>query len=169
VAFQSLMGFLNADRAQKRQSPFLIDSVDCEGVTVRAARLLQREGEEPGTDANASPAVAVVDDWLLVGTSLEQVRRLVGALHGGALRQVGGGPFSLQVDGAGLLALARDDRDVLVAQHILEEGLSAEAAGRKVDDLLALLGDVQSLDLSVTRATDGLSVLLRLALGSGAP
>jgi hypothetical protein len=169
VAFQTLVGFLNTDRAQKRQAPFLIDAFEHEGTVVRAARLLPREGEEPGTDSNASPAVAVVDDWLLVGTSLEQVRGLVDALHAGALRKVGGGPFSLTVDGAGLLALARDDRDVLVAQHILEEGLSAEEAGRKVDNLLALLGDVRSLDLSVTRAADGLDVLLRLALGDGAP
>jgi hypothetical protein len=169
VAFQTLVGFLNTDRAQKRQSPFLLDSSVHEGVTVRAAKLLPREDEAPSTDWNASPALAVVDDWLLVGTSVEQVERLVGSVRSGALRQMAGGPFSLQIDGATLLALARDDREVLVAQNIIEKGHSLEEAGREIDVLLAALAEVRSLDLSVTQAADGLQVLLRLALGSGGP
>jgi hypothetical protein len=113
--------------------------------------------------------VAVVDDWLFVGTSLEQVRRLVSALRAGTLRPVVSGAFSLQVDGARVLHLATDNRDVLVAQSILEDGLGALDAGRHVDNLLALLGELLALDLSVTRAAGGLDVLLRLSLGDAAP
>jgi len=169
VAFQSLVGFLNTERAQKREAPFLLDALEHEGTTLRAARLLPGgPGEPVGSDANASPAVAIVDDWLLLGTSLEQVRRLVSALRAGALQPVAAGTLSLHVDGVRALRLLADNRDVLVAQSILEDGLSALDAGRHVDNLLALLGELQALDLSVTRAVDRLDVLLRLTL-DGAP
>ncbi len=164
VAFQTLVGFLNTERAQQREAPFLLDSVEHEGVTLRAARLLPGEDEAPGTDANASPAVAVVDDWLFVGTSLEQVLRLVSALRAGALRPVAAGALSLHVDVVRALQLARDNRDVLVANSILEDGLSALDASKQVDEILSLLGELRSLDLSVLRAADRLDVRLRLAL-----
>jgi hypothetical protein len=170
VAFQTLVGFLNTERAQERRQPFLLDAVEHEGALVRAARLLPaRDGQPPGTDANASPAVAVHDDWLLVGTSLEQVLRLLDALEQGALRPVKGAHLALQVDGARALQLARDNREVLVAKSILEDGLAAVDAGRHIDDLLALLGELSSLDLAVTPGPQSLDVSLHLSLAGRAP
>lgn len=170
VAFQTLMGFLNTERAQERRQPFLLDAIEHAGATVRAARLLPgRDGQPPGTDANASPAVAVRGDWLLVGTSLEQVLRLLDALERGALRPVAGAHLSLQVDGARTLQLARDNREVLLAKSILEDGLTALDAGRHVDNLLALLGELSSLDVAVAPGPGSLDVALQLSLAGRAP
>ncbi len=170
VAFQTLMGFINTERAQERRQPFLLDAVEHAGATVRAARLLPgRDGQRPGTEANASPAVAVRGDWLLVGTSLEQVLRLLTALEQGALRPVDGAHLALQLDGARALRLAHDNRDVLLAQSILEDGLAAVDASRHIDDLLALLGEVAHLDLSVTPRADSLELALRVVLAGRAP
>lgn len=170
VAFQTLMGFLNTDRAQERRAPFLIESLEHAGATVRYARLLPgRDGEPAGLDANASPALALKDDWLLLGTSLEQVRRLLTALEQGALRPVPGAHLALQVDGARALRLARDNREVLVARSILEDGLLADEAAARIDHLLGLLGELRSLDLSVAPGPGGLELLLQLGLGQGAP
>lgn len=170
VAFQTLMGFLNTDRAQERRAPFLIESLEHAGTTVRYARLLPGRDDEPvGPDANASPALALRDDWLLLGTSLEQVLRLLTALEQGALRPVPGAHLALQVDGARALRVARDNRDVLVARSILGDGLLADEAAARIDRLLDLLGGLHDLQLSVAPGPGGLELLLQLGLGRGAP
>jgi hypothetical protein len=170
VAFQSFVTFLNTDRAKDHRAPFLIDAVEHEGVSIRTARLLPgAHGEAPGMEANASPAIALVDDWVLVGTALEQVQRLVTAVHSGALRAVSGGPFCAQLDVTRGLQIARDDRDALIAKSVVEGGLELGAASARLDAALAALGELGSVDLSVLPAADRLAVTLHVALGAGAP
>jgi hypothetical protein len=169
VAFQSLVSFMNMDRAQDGKASFLLDVQEHEGVALRTARLLPRaaDGAAAGLDANWSPAVAVADAWLLIGSSAEQVRRLITSIHAGAglARE---GVLGVDLDVSGAIALARENRAALVANRILEEGAEPEDAGRDIDMLLRLASALERVRGDVRRSEAGLELDLMLALAPAA-
>jgi len=171
VAFQSFVSFLNTDRAQDGRPPFLIDVQVHEGAVVRLARLLPPAGESEATlgmEANWSPAVAVAGDWLLVGSSAEQVRQLISAVHAGRTQPVGGS-LGLDVNVPAALALAGEDRAALVANRMLEQGADAPSAGRDVDNLLRLAARLARVRADLRRDAHGLLFEFTLSLAGGAP
>ena len=172
VAFQSLVSFMNTDRAREGAASFLLDVVPHEGVAVRTARLVPRAGEPAealGTDGNWSPSMAVVDDWVLVGSATEQVQRLITALHAGAPPAVRTGTLGFDLDVPAALALARENRAALVANAILEEGKDPETAARDLDALLSVADLLLRAEAAVTRAEDALLLELRLRFTERVP
>ncbi|MGQ0554081.1 MAG: hypothetical protein ACT4PU_12785 [Planctomycetota bacterium] len=166
VAFQSLIAFLNTTRAREHQPPFLISTHEHEGVQVHTARLLSStsatgEADAVTSDANASPALACVGTTLLVGTSGEQVERLISALHAGHT-QPGLGSAQFSLDLVALTALARDNQTALQAQSMLEKGLSPAEAGRELDGLLALLERFHSAEALLQSGAESLELQVRL-------
>jgi hypothetical protein len=173
VAFQTLMGVINTDRAQNSKAPFLLDTVPHEGIGVRAAQLLPGAGsgglgEPAAIDFNFSPAVAVVDGWALVGTSAEQVRRLVSALHAGEMTEARG-VLSAHIDAERVLDALEDNRGALIAQEMLDDGLGPEEAAAEVDGLLGLVAGVHSVAGSLTRQDDCLHADFDLVLNDISP
>jgi hypothetical protein len=173
VAFQTLLGVINTDRAQNTQAPFLLDTEMHEGVGVRAGHLLAGAGsggmgEPAAIDFNFSPAVAVVDGWALIGTSAEQVRRLVSALHAGETNE-GRGDISARIDVARVMKGLEDNRGALVAQAMLEDGLGPEEAMANIDHLFTWVSNLRSVDSALTRQAECLHMDLDLLLSEAAP
>jgi len=171
VAFQTLFGVANTRRVQDHAAPFLLDVHEHEGVEVRSARLLPGSGsgggdEPPDTDFNASPALAIVGDTLLVGTSCEQVRRLVSSLHAGRT-QACAGNTDLSLDGDALSRALSDDLAPLAARMILEQGLDADEADARAASLPAAARRLGRARATLSRQPDGLSLELRLSLRPG--
>lgn len=173
VAFQTLMGVINTDRARNRTAPFLLDTTLHEGIGVRAAHLLSGagsggKGEPAAIDFNFSPAVAVVEGWALIGTSVEQVNRLVSALHSGESAE-GRGVMSFDIDVTRVLSALEDNRGALVAQSMLDNGLDPDEAATDVDNLLEWIGSLQHVSAALTRQAECLHVDLDLLLGESTP
>jgi len=173
VAFQTLMGVINTDRAQNSKAPFLLDTLQHEGIGVRAAQLLTGAGsggmgEPAAIDFNFSPAVAVAEGWALIGTSAEQVQRLVSALRAGEMSDVHGN-VSARIDAERVLVALEDNRGALVAQQMLEHGLGPEEAAAEVDGLLGLLAGVRSVAGVLTRQDDCLHADIDLVLKDPTP
>ncbi len=169
VAFQSVLGFVNADRGEKGLAPFLVDADVHDGVPVYAARLLPdlgRTGVAPGSlEFNFTPSLALVDDWLLLGSSAEQVKRLVSSIGSDDVEALSSNT-TLDVDVSRSLALAHENRSALVAQTVLEKGLDVVAAAQEIDMLFDLAGLLDRLRVDVTPGSEGLA--LRLTLDAAA-
>jgi len=166
VAFQSLISIMNMERAQDGRAPFVLDVQLHEGVPLRFARLAPRaaDGAEAlGTDPNWSPAVAVLDDWLLVGSSAEQVRRLISSIRR-ADAGTRDGTLGMDLDITAATGLARENRAALVAQRILEEGADPDVAARDIDSILHLLSALTRVRGEVRRAAAGLELEVAFAL-----
>ncbi len=149
VAFQSLLGLVNVDRAQAGLAPFLTNTERRGDALFCTASILigpEDAPRHPAAEHNLSPALALVDDWLLLGTSTEQVERLARSIANLRFREERGS-LALHLDVSGLVQLGRDNRTALVAQNIIEEGHSPEEAEREIDTLLSLLASLDVLDL----------------------
>ncbi len=169
VAFQSMVSIVNMDRARDGRAPFVLEVEEHEGVPMRLARLAPRRTDGPaalGTDPNWSPAAAIVDDWLLIGSSAEQVRRLISSIHGGAPVERDG-TFGFDIDMPTAIELARENRAGFVAQRMLEDGADPDEAGSDIDKLLQLLSVLTKLRADVRQIEDGLQ--LELTLGFAPP
>jgi hypothetical protein len=173
VAFQTLLGVINADRARDQRAPFLLETLDHRGVRVTMARLLPGagsggDGEPAAIDFNLSPAVAVVGDRLLLGTAGEQVLRLVDSLvdrRQSAYRA----NSQLSVDGHGVAQLLDENHRTLVAKAILEDGLTPEQAEERVETLVDLAGLIETFAATLERSAQGLELVVELALREQGP
>ncbi len=154
AAFQTTVGVLNADRAQKRQQPLLL-SVAREGdVEISVARpLAPRAGEGIDIVHNLVPACAHVGRTLILGTHESLVRELVQDLT--AKRA----PSDMRGDVRGERLLLRGpavatylvkNLDALVANNMLEKGHTAEEAQARTDALVTLTRTVERLELTTT-------------------
>lgn len=163
VAFQSVVAFVNADRAERGRAPFLLDVERVDGHRVHAATLqpaLGRTGTSDGAiEFNAAPSMALVDDWLLLGSSAEQVARLVSAIVDDELTSVAANT-AFELDVTRGLDLAIENRAALVAQTVLDEGLDATAAARQVDELFDLVGLFERVEIDVVPSPHGFEVAM---------
>ncbi|MCB9898767.1 MAG: hypothetical protein H6825_12250 [Planctomycetes bacterium] len=167
VAFQTFLGVVNTERAKDGEPPFLLDVALAGDVPIRYGRLLsgdaagQATGDPLPSDYNLRPALAMCEGRLLFGTSVEQVRGLIGSLRSGRGVDRSENLYA-SVDAGLLRRLAEDDHDVLVAQAMLDDGLDPRAAVARVDGLLAILGLFDGAQVDAELADGRLA--LRLAL-----
>ncbi|MHC5210167.1 MAG: hypothetical protein ACYTG2_05555 [Planctomycetota bacterium] len=169
VAFQTLIGIVNTERSKEGDAPFLLETAEHEGVSMRCARLVSDEhaggmaagGGGRGAERALSPTLAIMDDVLFLGTSEEQVRRLLSAWRTGRSLEFRGNT-ELHIDAAVLTRLVLDNRGPLVAKTMLDDGLDPDAAGRRIDGLLAVLDRLGPLELLLEDRPDGARLALRI-------
>ena len=157
IAFQTLLSFLNTERAKTGEAPFLVETVMQEGTQVRLASLVPEASAtgmaEGSIDFNYTPAMAVRDGWLLLGTSAEQGRRLVTAINQGQGAPIKG-HLSLDLDADRATQAFRDNRDALIAQSILEKGTDVQTATEEVDGFLSLLDMITKASVTLELEED---------------
>ncbi len=183
-AFQTFIGLINADRGQEGEAPFLIETERVDGGLFVSARLMDgmfaagpmNDATDPGMgmdgaapySANLSPAMAVIGDRLLLGTSVEQVRRLMSALatQGSAAASESEvfGELGLSVDARILERALRDNRKALIAQNVIEKGNDPMQAAAEIDGLVAIVQRLRSVDVQLFHDAEGLRARLGLAL-----
>lgn len=164
VAFQGALGRVNANRAEEGLAPFLITASEHRGVLLQSARLLPGEGSGDGSDDNPysvefnlTPSLAVVQDRVLLGTSLTQTRRLVDALLDGSLVSHPS-DLVLDLDGAALARTLGEARLPLAGRLVLAEGLDAGMALARVDRQLAELTALGRISADARRGAEGVQV-----------
>jgi hypothetical protein len=168
VAFQTALGFVNADRGQKGEPPLLIEVGTHREVTIATTRYLEEKETAPDAALpsyrNVQPACAVVRGELVLSSSDALLRDIIDAelddrheAHTDALE-------SLSLNGRAIGKILAENQAALVTQNMLEKGHGKVKAEREMTALLGLIGLFDDAILT-TRALDGgLRVSLRLRL-----
>jgi hypothetical protein len=171
AAFQTLVALVNVDQAQKgRQSLRL--RLDREGgVEITSARFATPDpGDGVDVRYNLEPAVAVVGRHLVLGTHQSLVRGLVRELAGAAPGTPGDAGESLALDAAALRTAVEQNRELLIAKKMLEDGLERDAAAREIEGLRLALASFEGARIELVGAdptAPELRLELRLALPEG--
>jgi hypothetical protein len=140
-AFQTMIGIVNVDRAQKGLDSLMMQFEMAGGAQVTSARFLT-PGEHDGVDLryNLVPACALVGDAFVVGTH----RNLVADLA----EELARGPSGVSTTRAERLVLSAPalanaleaNFDALVMNAVLKEGKTSERAEADLRGVLAILG-----------------------------
>ncbi len=168
TAFQTLIGILNADAAQKQGGMMQLE-LGLEGdVQVTSARFLD-PGPEDGVDVsyNLQPACAVVDRFLVLGTHEHVVRSVVRQLASGAPRdaRTSRPTEALRLSGSRIAAALRENLETLVMQKVVDDGLSYEEAQQELGGLVLLAASIEALDVSVAYEDGSVDARARITLG----
>lgn len=163
VAYQSVIGFMNINLAQKGLPPLDIETEQRGEAKLVSASYLPEEGREGLINYNFSPSIAFVGDRLIISSTRElaiELAELAGKNEGDAQSSKLNTHVSLDV--AVLKQTLEDNRDQLVARNALEKGHSKQQAEREIGILLELLDAAD--DLSLRLALDGEQMVLGLDL-----
>ena len=152
AAFQTLIGVLNVDQAQKGEGMTMQLRMGLEGETqITSARYLPpREGDGVDMRYNLQPACAVADGSLILGSHEELVRAVVRHLNAG---RTGRGPEApgehLTIDGPGVARVVAANERTLVMNKVLDEGVSMEKAEGDIQGLRLLLESLRGARIAV--------------------
>lgn len=155
AGLQSLAGLFTVNQAQKGMATSMLAEV--ERVGQDRLHVVRRDEDlpaAPGLEWNFTPCVGTAAGHAVVASSAELGRLLLTELRAlpaadaatPALPQ----PDRWRLDGPAAAALLAANREVLIADRMLKEGISAEQAGKNMDALLqalALLGEVHATGL----------------------
>lgn len=166
TALQSLIAILGVEQAQKGEQGLRLLLSNEEGIELTSARFPAPRPED-GIDLryNLEPAMAVVGRHLVVGTHATLVRQLARELRNAEPRSHEDVREHLRLDPHGLAALVAQNREPLIAQKMLSEGLEHAAAARETERLRLALASLESLRLEVeSAATNAPAAVLVLTL-----
>lgn len=145
MAFQTAIGLVNIDRAQKGMSSLLLGSESRGGAELAAARFVAEDSEDArAMRFNATPALAVGDRTLVLGSAREQVADIADAISAGAAADSRPpANLALAIDFGLVKDLARANRETLVTNRMVDEGATraeAESFFELLDRVLGALG-----------------------------
>ncbi|MCZ6572684.1 MAG: hypothetical protein O7C98_05885 [Planctomycetota bacterium] len=168
-AFYNIIGIVNVQLGQKGQKGFLQGSREYKGVTVHAARYYKpTEGEMEGRELlppryNFSPATAIVKDTLVLASTERMIKDLIDGLEGqdtappSAYMQ-----FEIRAQAAEAL---QDNREVLVADSMLKQGLDRKTAEARFDGWMRALRTLRKLELVVDEKNEATGFRFRIQTG----
>jgi hypothetical protein len=176
VAFQSFVGVVNLNTAQKGEPPLDLGSETFEGITISTARyVLPRsqaagDGEkDPAPTAvhqryNFTPSIAQVGNHVILSSSVGLTRTLIAAMKhpGGATAAT----LAVEADGPALARLVTLNRKRLIMQNMLDKGQDQAAAETEVDGLARLLTSLGHARLTVQDHAEMLRFDLGLTLSN---
>ena len=147
TAFQTLIGILNADRAQNRGGMMRL-RLGLEGDVELTSASFLPPGPEDGVDMryNLEPACAMVGPYLVLGTHADLVRDVIRRLDArrGTTGHAEGADEFLTISGAALLRTVEANFETLVMNKVLDEGVTPEEAEGDLNGLRLLLESVES-------------------------
>ena len=155
AAFQSIIGLINIDAAQKqggRGSLLLGLSLEGETVLSHASYPTPAAGQPVDVRYNLRPTCCVVDGRLVIGTHEDLVRRVVQSLKAERANP-GQGPASLQetlhLQAAPIRRSIQDNFETLVMNKVLDDGVSFEKATEEIEGIALALKAIQELRIEV--------------------
>lgn len=165
ITFQSLVGFLNIVGAMNGQPPFELNQEKADGVdVVSAATVILDDGDEIDRTAislNFSPALAFVGDRFVISSTKDLALELAKQSGGDQPAAADSGKttnFEAMIDGARLRDILADNEQQLVAQNMLEQGHSREAAQQQIGLLLTALGWLKDATLELSTGDERLTL-----------
>jgi hypothetical protein len=176
VAFQSFVGLINLNIAQKGDPPLELGSEVFEGTTIATARFMVPKapgaggGEKDAIKAavhprfNATPSIAQVGNHFILSSSVGLTRALITAMKNPGAAT--GATLAVEADGPGLARLVTLNRNRLIMQNMLDKGHDQAAAESDVDGLGRLLKSLGRARLSVEDRAETLRFDLGLTLAN---
>lgn len=150
AAFQTAVGLINVDRAQKGLASLRLELSSVGAVTLTSARFgAPRPGEGVDLRYNLEPACALVGEAWVIGTHADLVRALALELQREPVSSAPADGERLRLSGPAVAELVAANRELLVMNGVLEEGKSRARAEQDVDGLRAAAELVEALELSV--------------------
>gem|GEM_PF-1952873 len=168
AAFYTLVGIINADRAQKKGGmsmiprPKKVGDVDLHTVSFGSA---MTKDSRPGLLHNFTPSLAVVGSKVIISSSEELAQVIVEALQGleEPTKASGAARDSLAVDGAALRSILKTNRDVLVEDNMLKRGHSKVEAEQEIGLLFDALQHLRDLRLESGRKGNVMELELKVS------
>ncbi|MGI9518680.1 MAG: hypothetical protein ACR2NP_16605 [Pirellulaceae bacterium] len=141
VSFQSLIGFLNIDSGQQGRPLFEIMTTKENGIQVTGGEYMLEDDSMKGLMLyNFSPAIAFQDDYMIISSTTEFARELAEAskqlvddTHASESNTL------MTMNAAAIKHQLQVNRDALVAQSMVDRGLSRQQAATEVDLILGLI------------------------------
>ncbi len=173
-AWQKAIGLVNFTRGQKAQPGLIIDTA-AYGDGVSYTKSYFSVKDEENLDAvdvrfNFQPALAVVDDYLIMSSTDALARDLIDAIQKEAQQDVPAvaGKHSLaQVNPASLASILEANKGAMVRQSMVEKGKTREQAEAEVSGLLTVLKYLDGVQIQMG-AAKGLTQL-QISMGYDLP
>ena len=153
-AFQTLIAVVNVDQAQKGERGLRLQLGREGEIEVSSARFpAPLPGDGVDARYNLEPALALVGRHLVLGTHESLVRALVRELRDAPVLDPAPRE-ELALDPRGLARVVADNLGALVAQKMLEEGVTRAAAEQEIGGLRLVLESFEVLRAELERADD---------------
>lgn len=156
-AFQTLIGIVNAERAQNGEPTFVLDRQDERGAVVATATFLEDPPDQGSLPlrANFQPALAIFEGHLVLSSSLDGVRTVLDGLAPAARGEAWD---RLEVDIGRLARALASNRESFVLDRMLSEGETRREAEAVVDGLIGLLRTGGRLVVETGRRPEAVTV-----------
>ncbi len=165
AGFQSLIGFVNIDGAQKARQPMLLDIELSGGVKISSAHFTTPpEGEGVDMRYNLEPACAMVGDTFVLGTHVSLVRSIADQLQRGEIAERPPGREGLTLSGPVVARTVHENAEALVMNAVLNEGKTMEVARGEVDGLEKLARMIRALEFETVRTAEN-ELCVSVAIG----
>jgi len=154
-AWQSAVGLFSFTRGQQAQPKLIIDRVFHDDVKFTIAYFSSRMVEDRAnldTRFNFRPALAMVDDYLILSSAEGLARDLIDAVKkevADSVKPLAEGHSLVEIDGVRLASVLGANRENLVRQNMVNEGNTQEEAETQIDILLTLVKHLGQATLDV--------------------
>ncbi len=174
AAYYTMVGIINADRAQKKKEggmamipkPEKVGDIDMHTVSLNTA---MAKDAQPGMLHNFTPSLAIVGTRMVLSSSAELARILIEELPKVEEGKTGVAKSSdtITVDGEAVRSILGANREVLVADTMMKKGASKAEAEGQIQLLFDVLKHLRDLRIESTRRGEAveLDVKLRTSLG----
>ncbi len=166
VGFQSVIGFTNIALSQQGQPQLDMETEKSKDAKIVTTTYMSDDASDKGLiNYNFSPSVAFVGDYFIISSTDQLARELVQIARKGGTKTAKNTNSAINIDGKALNKILADNRDSLVAQQMLEEGLDEKTAAKRIDVFLKLLKHAKNASLDLQNHSDRLELNLELNLG----
>lgn len=165
--FQTILGAINLDSAQKGRPQLLQKASEHRGTTVYHASYLSPPGEAASAVElayNFRPACAVQGQYFIVASTDKLARHLIDELQRGDNAPGPRDNVRLVLSLDQLAATLADNQQALVTQNMLEKGNTRKEAEDAVALLLRILRCFGNVELRVTPGNETLEISAQLGL-----
>jgi len=180
AAFNSIVAIINLDQANKKKEGMAmlpriekVGEIEMHTVAFNTSAKSKDKAKKPGLMQNFTPSMAVAGSRVILSSSAELTKILIEELEQLKDAKPGAGKAAdtVSVDGPAVRSILSANREVLVAQSMMEKGKSKEQAETEIGLLLDVLKHVRDLRLESGRKGDAmhLDLKLRTNLGGAAP
>ncbi|MDA7980406.1 MAG: hypothetical protein MPJ50_16735 [Pirellulales bacterium] len=142
ATYQTIVGVINLNGAMNAQPKLLLGTEDHGGVQIWKSTYLP----DPNTKLdsapvifNLSPSCVRVDNHFVISSTTELARQIVDELRSGGDSAATADNTRLLADFSPLSEVLAENKAALVAQNMLEEGISQEESDEQVGVLISLL------------------------------
>jgi hypothetical protein len=174
AAFQTLVGIINADRAQKRKEggmAMLLKSEKVGHTDLHTVALNLPPEAKPDLPYNFTPSMAVVKNRVVVSSSRELAQVLVEELAREPA-EARGAPApardAIHLDAQAVTSILGENLDLIVAQTMMEKGKGKAEAEGEMNAILEVLKRIRDLRLETSREKDSIHLKLELRPRSSA-